>query len=134
QVQLQRPPTLNDAEEHALMVDDIRFAPGPRNTERNNDRNNDARPPRPPRPGNDTTARTDINNVQLKKLTPAEREQLKAAGKCFKCRKAGPMAKDCTTPRPGNPRGNLPPRPSRTNLNNVSTSTESTPPENPQRQ
>ena len=52
---------------------------------------------RPPR--NDDVVPMDIGNVQLKKLTPAEREQCKKEGKCFRCRMKGNMAKNCPKAR-----------------------------------
>lgn len=37
----------------------------------------------------------DIGNITLKKLTPAEREQCRKEGRCFRCRQKGHTAKDC---------------------------------------
>ncbi len=37
----------------------------------------------------------DIGNVQLKKLTPAERDQCRKEGRCFRCRQKGHMASNC---------------------------------------
>lgn len=42
---------------------------------------------------NNTTASTNANKLQ--KLTPAERERLKKAGACFRCRKPGHTALQC---------------------------------------
>ena len=41
----------------------------------------------------------DIGNVTLKKLTPAERDQCKKEGKCFRCREKGHMANKCPKAR-----------------------------------
>ena len=41
----------------------------------------------------------DIGNVVLKKLTPAERDQCKKEGKCFRCRQKGHMANKCPKAR-----------------------------------
>ena len=51
-----------------------------------------------PRPSqNPTPAPTpmDIGNVGLKKLTPAERDQCRKEGRCFRCRQKGHMASKC---------------------------------------
>lgn len=37
----------------------------------------------------------EIGNVQLKKLTPAERDQCRKEGRCFRCREKGHMANKC---------------------------------------
>ena len=49
--------------------------------------------PKPPQA--DTPVPMDIGNITLKKLTPAEREQCKKEGKCFRCRMKGHVAKNC---------------------------------------
>ena len=48
--------------------------------------------------GNGTPTGTtpmDIGNIQLKKLTPAEKEQCRKEGKCFRCRQKGHLANKC---------------------------------------
>ena len=37
----------------------------------------------------------DIGNIQLKKLTPAEREKCMKEGRCLRCREKGHLARDC---------------------------------------
>ena len=37
----------------------------------------------------------DIGNLQLKKLSPAERDQCRKEGRCFRCRQKGHMASKC---------------------------------------
>ena len=37
----------------------------------------------------------DIDNIKLRKLTPAEREQCRKEGRCFRCRQKGHTSKNC---------------------------------------
>lgn len=39
-------------------------------------------------------------NVTIQKLSPAERDKLRREGKCFRCRKAGHMSRECPNGRP----------------------------------
>ena len=50
--------------------------------------------PRQPKPSSDPVP-MEIGNVQLKKLTPAEREQCRKEGRCFRCRQKGHLANQC---------------------------------------
>jgi len=65
-----------------------------------------------------TTRPMELDAVQLQRLSPQEKERLRRAGACFKCRRPGHTAFNCPTRRnqpnvrPNVPRP-LPPRPSR---------------------
>ena len=47
------------------------------------------------RQAHDAPTPMDIGNVQLKKLTTAERDQCRKEGRCFRCRQKGHMASNC---------------------------------------
>ena len=49
----------------------------------------------PQKPNADTPVPMDLGNVKLGKLTPAEREQCKKEGRCFRCRQKGHISKTC---------------------------------------
>jgi Ty3 transposon capsid-like protein/Zinc knuckle len=135
EVLLRHPQTLREAEEQALMVDDIHY----RRRHQFNPPGcpNPPRPqlppqplPQPPRQNRDNMGvqPMELGNVGLRRLTDAERAQLRASGSCFKCRREGHRANECPSrfnnPAPqGNPQPrpqqNLPPRPNRPRLNNI---------------
>ena len=49
---------------------------------------------RPPKNHQEPTP-MEIGNIQLKKLTPAERDQCRKEGRCFRCRQKGHMSSKC---------------------------------------
>lgn len=55
------------------------------------------KPPKPSKDVNDSPTPTpmDIGNIELKKLTPAERAQCRKEGRCFRCRQKGHLASKC---------------------------------------
>ena len=93
EVQLCHLRNLQEAEEHALMVDDIHYRrkhPFPTQNPR----------PIPPQPYNPAhqwnsngdnmgVAPMELGNMNLRRLTEEERAQLIASGSCFKCRCGG---------------------------------------------
>lgn len=52
-------------------------------------------PNRQHKPKADGPVPMDLGNIKLGKLTPAEREQCKKEGRCFRCRQKGHMTKNC---------------------------------------
>jgi hypothetical protein len=83
-VAMSRPTTLLEAQQSADTADSIQFQHLPR---RNFDQ---------PRPRPDYKGPTPMDIDAISKLTDSERERLRKNGGCFRCRKTGHLARDCT--------------------------------------
>ena len=127
-VEMQEPTTLNEAERHALKVDDIRYGK----------QNYPDKKPNPPgnKNGNVTAAvtTTTADKKKLSKLNDTERKRLMSIGACFRCRKTGHVSRDC--PNRQNDSQSQPHQPSRQRLPAaaVDAVATQTPPENGQHQ
>ena len=51
--------------------------------------------PQKPSQNNQGPVPMDIGNINLRKLTPAEKDQCRKEGRCFRCRQKGHMANNC---------------------------------------
>ena len=92
---MQQPANLAAAETIAERVDAVTFKPM--------NRASGFRPnPHTRSPGGTTPMELDA----ISKLTPNERERLRKAGGCFRCRQLGHMARDCTMANRTHPRIN----------------------------
>jgi hypothetical protein len=91
-VAMQQPNTLIAAQGLADTADTIQFQHLPR------------RPFINPRPDHRGPTPMDLDAIE--KLTDAERERLRKNGGCFRCRKTGHLARDCTLTNRRNPRIN----------------------------
>ena len=60
---------------------------------------NKSNKPSTPKPTNDGAEPMEIGNIQLQKLTPAEREKCMKEGRCLRCREKGHIAKNCPKAR-----------------------------------
>lgn len=91
-VAMSRPTTLLEAQQSADTADSIQFQHLPR---RNFDN---------PRPHPDYKGPTPMDLDAISKLTDSERERLRKNGGCFRCRKTGHMARNCTMTNRTHPR------------------------------
>jgi type II secretory pathway pseudopilin PulG len=94
-VVMQTPATLIEAENIAERVDATTYKPRTQGTGFRPNRGYQA-------PGGTTPMELDA----ITKLDTAERERLRRTGGCFRCRKPGHLARDCTLPNRQNPRIN----------------------------